>query len=177
MKDVLVSLRKVKQEMAGETIPKADMWCHFGTITIQIPDRGSVSLCFAVNCQLTFRWCSPCWGEICQSIHRSLFIGIFPSEDVEGGQWSIREATERIKYLDNKHYWRLAFNLQGVTPNERALKMQYKERLSEEINGYVSRYDLTFLTPCWQRLRCKVSPRADDPEVCAYDQTLLMTLL
>ena len=52
MKDVLVSLRKVKQEMAGETIPKADMWCHFGTITIQIPDRGSVSLCFAVNFQL-----------------------------------------------------------------------------------------------------------------------------
>ena len=67
--------------------------------------------------------------------------------------------------------------MQGVTPNERALKMQYKERLSEEINGYVSRYDLTFLTPCWQRLRCKVSSRADDPQVCAYDQTLLMTLL
>ena len=53
MKDVLVSLRKVKQEIAVETIPKADMWCHFGKITIQIPDRGSVSLCFAVNCQLT----------------------------------------------------------------------------------------------------------------------------
>ena len=53
MKDVLVSLRKVKQEMTVETIPKADIWCHFGNITIQIPDRGSVSLCFAVNCQLT----------------------------------------------------------------------------------------------------------------------------
>ena len=47
MKDVLVSLRKVKQEMAGETIPKADMWCHFGNITIQIPDRGSF---FSVFC-------------------------------------------------------------------------------------------------------------------------------
>ena len=66
--------------------------------------------------------------------------------------------------------------MEGVTPNETALKMQYKERFSEEI-GYVSRYDLTFLTPCWHRLRCKVSPHADNPEVCAYDQTLPMTLL
>ena len=45
----MASLRKVKQEMAVE----ADMWCHCGKITIQVPDRGSVSLCFAVNCQLT----------------------------------------------------------------------------------------------------------------------------
>ena len=52
MKDVLVSLRKVKQEMAEEMIPKADMWCHFGKVTIQVPDRGSVSLCFALNYQL-----------------------------------------------------------------------------------------------------------------------------
>ena len=66
--------------------------------------------------------------------------------------------------------------MEGVTPNETALRMQYKERFSEE-TGYVSRYDLTFLTPCWHRLRCKVSPRADNPEVCAHDQTLLMTLL
>ena len=41
MKDVVVSLRKVKQEMAVE----ADMWCHFGKVTIQVSDRGSVSLC------------------------------------------------------------------------------------------------------------------------------------
>ena len=52
MKDVLVSLRKVKQEMAEEMMPKADMWCHFGKVTIQVPDRGSVSLCFALNDQL-----------------------------------------------------------------------------------------------------------------------------
>ena len=42
MKDVLVSLRKVKQEMTVKMMPKADMWCHFGKITIQVPDRGSV---------------------------------------------------------------------------------------------------------------------------------------
>ena len=47
-----MSLRKVKQEMAEEMMPKADMWCHFGKVTIQVPDRGSVSLCFAANYQL-----------------------------------------------------------------------------------------------------------------------------
>ena len=95
-------------------------------------------------------------------VHRPFFI-VFPSEDVRDGRWSIREATEKIKY-PNKH-WKLAFNLEGVTPNERALRTQYKETCPEEI-GYVSRYDLTFLTPCWHQLRCKVSPRAHNPEVC-----------
>lgn len=52
MKDVLVSLRKVKQEMAEEMMPKADMWCHFGKVTIQVPDQGSVSLSFTINYQL-----------------------------------------------------------------------------------------------------------------------------
>ena len=101
------------------------------------------------------------------SIQRSLSF-IFPSEDVRDGRWSIREATEKIKYSNSKHYWKLAFNLEGVTPNERALRTQYKESCPEEI-GYVSRYDLTFLTPCWHQLRCKVSPRADNPEFFAYD--------
>ena len=52
MKDVLVSLRKVKQEMVEELMPKADMWCHFGRVTIQVPDRGSVSFSFTINYQL-----------------------------------------------------------------------------------------------------------------------------
>lgn len=46
MKDVLVSLRKVKQEIAEEMMPKADMWCHFGKVTIEVPDRGSVSFSY-----------------------------------------------------------------------------------------------------------------------------------
>ena len=106
-------------------------------------------------------WACECW--LLTSIHRPLFI-IFPSEDVRDGRSSIREATEKIKYPNNKH-WKLTFNLEGVTPNERALRTQYKETFPEEI-GYVSRYDLTFLTPCWYQLRCKVSPRAHNPEVC-----------
>ena len=111
-------------------------------------------------------WACECW--LLTSIHRPLFI-IFPSEDVRDGRWSIREATEKIKYPNNKH-WKLAFNLEGVTPNERALRTQYKETCPEE-TSYVSRYDLTFLTPCWYQLnslllRCKVSPRAHNPEVC-----------
>ena len=52
MKDVLVSLRKVKQEMAEELMPKADMWCHFEKVTIKVPDRGSVSFSFTINYQL-----------------------------------------------------------------------------------------------------------------------------
>lgn len=52
MKDVLVSLRKVKQEIAEEMMPKADMWCHFGKVTIEVPDRGSVSFSFTINLQL-----------------------------------------------------------------------------------------------------------------------------
>ena len=52
MKDVLVSLRKVKQEMTVKMMPKADMWCHFGKITIQVPDRGSVFFSFTTNYQL-----------------------------------------------------------------------------------------------------------------------------
>ena len=52
MKDVLVSLRKVKQEMAEDMMPKADMWCHFGKVTIQVPDRGSISFSFTINYQL-----------------------------------------------------------------------------------------------------------------------------
>ena len=52
MKDVLVSLRKVKQEIAEEMMPKADMWCHFEKVTIEVPDRGSVSFSFTINLQL-----------------------------------------------------------------------------------------------------------------------------
>lgn len=41
MKDVLLTLRKIKNEM-GTNHPKADMWCHFGTATITVPGKGSV---------------------------------------------------------------------------------------------------------------------------------------
>ena len=40
MKDVLVTLRKIKSDM-GTKCPKADMWCHFGTATIWVPDEGN----------------------------------------------------------------------------------------------------------------------------------------
>lgn len=112
---------------------------------------------------------------VIQSVDR--FYRYFPPEDsVRGERWSIREATARIKYLKNKHYWMPAFNLEGITPNERALRRQYKERLPEEI-GYVSRYNLTFLTPCWHRLRCKVSPRADRVWFLVQTSGFVMTLL
>ena len=38
MKDVLVTLRELKRKMA-EMSPKVDMWCHFGTVTVFVPDH------------------------------------------------------------------------------------------------------------------------------------------
>lgn len=43
MKDVLASLCNMKNDKALET-PKADMWCHFGKITIWEPEKGTVDL-------------------------------------------------------------------------------------------------------------------------------------
>ena len=39
MKDALVSLRKIKE---AEEYPKADMWCHFGTAVIRVPEEGKM---------------------------------------------------------------------------------------------------------------------------------------
>ena len=76
-------------------------------------------------------------------------------ENVQEGEWSINEATEKFKSSNSEHYWKLAFN-EGVNPNESILQGRYKERMHGEI-GYVSRYDFTFLTPCLHQVRCKVS--------------------
>ena len=43
MKDVLASLCNIKNDKALET-PTADMWCHFGKITIWEPEQGTVDL-------------------------------------------------------------------------------------------------------------------------------------
>ena len=47
MKDVLLTLRKIKNEM-GTKHPKADMWCYFGKATITFPGKGSVYSSFLV---------------------------------------------------------------------------------------------------------------------------------
>ena len=75
-------------------------------------------------------------------------------DKVAEGEWSVDEATEKIQSSNRKHRWKLTFK-EGVNVNERMLKSLYKERIPEDI-AYVARYDLTFRTPRWHQVRCKV---------------------
>ena len=40
--EVLMSLRKIKENRETDESPKADMWCHLGTSIITVPDEGNV---------------------------------------------------------------------------------------------------------------------------------------
>lgn len=84
-------------------------------------------------------------------------FSLFPFlENIRDDQWSIEEANGKFR----QHSWKRSFNLEGVNLNEITLKRHYRERFPEEI-GYATRYDLTFLSPCWHQLRCKVWHHSD----------------
>ena len=40
--EVLMSLRKIKENRETDESPKADMWCHLGTCIIRVPDEGNI---------------------------------------------------------------------------------------------------------------------------------------
>ena len=40
--EVLMSLRKIKENRETDESPKADMWCHLGTSIITVPDEGNI---------------------------------------------------------------------------------------------------------------------------------------
>lgn len=40
--EVLMSLRKIKENREADESPKVDMWCHLGTSIITVPDEGNV---------------------------------------------------------------------------------------------------------------------------------------
>ena len=40
--EVLMSLRKIKENRETDESPKADMWCHLGTSIIRVPDEGNI---------------------------------------------------------------------------------------------------------------------------------------
>lgn len=86
------------------------------------------------------------WITLCSS-----FTG-----DAAEGEWSIDEATGKFQSSAEGNYWKIAFN-EGVDLVEDTLKRNYREKISEEYTEYATRYDLTFLSPGYYQIRCKVS--------------------
>ena len=79
------------------------------------------------------------------------------SEDVIQKTWDIEEITERFQRPDTgeKIFWKVSFRERDDIPEDIFKRTGFKE-ITED-NEYISRYDLTYLTPCFYQLRCKVS--------------------
>jgi len=75
-------------------------------------------------------------------------------ENVDERNWTIDEATGEFQWSNRKNYWKLSFK-EGVQLSESIFRGNYKEEIPGD-PAYIARYDLTFLTPCWHQLRCKV---------------------
>ena len=78
----------------------------------------------------------------------------FSLEKVDEREWSIDEATEMFESSNSKKYWKRSFK-EGVQVDEAIFRGHYREQSPEDV-AFISRYDLTFLTPCWHQIRCKV---------------------
>lgn len=78
------------------------------------------------------------------------------SEDVVQKTWDIEEITERFQRPDTgeKMFWKVSFRERDDIPEDIFKRTGLKE-ITED-NEYISRYDLTYLTPCFYQLRCKV---------------------
>ncbi|CAH3166468.1 unnamed protein product [Pocillopora meandrina] len=113
--EVLMSLRKIKENRETDESPKADMWCHLGTSIITVPDEGNRMLSKKRGISKRLR---------------TIFKGL----TLEKKKVSFRER-------DDIH--------------EDILKRTGLKEITED-NEYISRYDLTYLTPCFYQLRCKV---------------------
>ncbi|KAL9958370.1 hypothetical protein ACROYT_G035376 [Oculina patagonica] len=67
---------------------------------------------------------------------------------------SIDEATEKLQSDDGGRHWRVTFR-ERVDLQEDIFERNGYQKTSED-NAYIARYDLTYLTPCFYRLRCKI---------------------
>lgn len=54
-------------------------------------------------------------------------------------------------------FWKVSFRERDDIPEDIFTRTGLKE-ITED-NEYISRYDLTYLTPCFYQLRCKVSSK------------------
>lgn len=114
--EVLMSLRKIKNNMETAENPKADMWCHLGTSIIRAPDE---------------------------------------DDDVLQQTWGIEEITEKFQRPDaGERFWKVSFRERDDITDGIFKRTGYTK--ITEGDEYICRYDLTYLTPCFYQLRCKV---------------------
>ncbi|XP_020623172.1 uncharacterized protein LOC110060719 isoform X2 [Orbicella faveolata] len=73
-------------------------------------------------------------------------------EEAEGGEWSIDEAMKKLQSPEEGNHWKVTFK-EGVDLDEKVLEGTSYEKTSED---FIARYDLTYVTPCWHEIRCKV---------------------
>jgi len=79
---------------------------------------------------------------------------LLPSiEEAEGGEWSIDEAMKKLQSPEEGNHWKVTFK-EGVDLDEKVLEGTSYEKTSED---FIARYDLTYVTPCWHEIRCKVT--------------------
>ena len=100
------------------------------------------------------------------TMHFSAYLCIYSSlpfffftENVVQKTWDVEEITEHFQRPDagEKMLWKVSFRERDDIPEDIFKRTGLKE-ITED-NEYVSRYDLTYLTPCFYQLRCKVSAK------------------
>lgn len=67
--------------------------------------------------------------------------------------WSVAEAAKKLqKTVKKRNEWSVAFK-EGVELNDKVVQDTFEEHAEED---FIARYDLSFLTPRSQAIRCKV---------------------
>ena len=74
-------------------------------------------------------------------------------EEADEGEWSIDEAMKKLQSPEEGNLWKVTFK-EGVDLDEKLLEGASYEKASED---FIARYDLTYVTPCWHEIRCKVT--------------------
>lgn len=76
-------------------------------------------------------------------------------DDVLQQTWEIEEVTEKFQRPDvGGNFWKVSFTGRDDIPEDIFQSNGYKEITKGD--EYISRYDLTYLTPCFYHLRCMV---------------------
>ena len=164
--EVLMSLRKIKNNVETAESPKVDMWCHLGTSFIRAPGEGSVhfslslmNICPSIkspSCLNLSHLARLTKCFIYRHIHDvNVIFDIV--EDVLQQTWGIEEITEKFqKAEEGESFWKVSFTQRDDIPEDIFKRNGYIEITEDD--EYISRYDLTYLTP-FHKLRCKVSYR------------------
>ena len=165
--EVLMSLRKIKNNVETAESPKVDMWCHLGTSFIRAPGEGSVHFSLSLmnigpsikspSCLNLSHLARLTKWFIYRHIHDvNVIFDIV--EDVLQQTWGIEEITEKFqKAEEGESFWKVSFTQRDDIPEDIFKRNGYIEITEDD--EYISRYDLTYLTPCFHKLRCKVSYR------------------